>query len=162
MGRLKPGVTLQQADARLNASAADFRAKYPTVLGPQNSFGVGPIRDAIVGSEARQSLLVYGGAVSFVLLIARERGEPPARPRHRPPTRDRDSRRHRRLARPHHPPAPHREAASRAHAGEAPRSALSARPRTAPSSATADAETVQIARTFADCAGRIEEIACSD
>ena len=50
----------------------------------------------------------------------------------------------------------------RACAGEATRSALSARPRTAQSSATADEETVQIARAFADCAGRIEEIACSD
>ena len=49
----------------------------------------------------------------------------------------------------------------RARAGEATRSALSARPRTAQSSATADEETVQIARAFADCAGRIEEIVYS-
>jgi hypothetical protein len=49
----------------------------------------------------------------------------------------------------------------RAGAGEATRSALSARSRTAQSSPTADEETVQIVRTFADCAGRIEEIACS-
>ena len=48
-----------------------------------------------------------------------------------------------------------------ARAGEATRSALSARPRTAQSSATADEETVQIARAFADCAGRIEEIVYS-
>ena len=70
LGRLKPGVTLQQADARLNASAADYRKKFPTAIGPQNSFGVRRIRDAIVGPQTRQSLLVYGGAVSFVLLIA--------------------------------------------------------------------------------------------
>jgi predicted permease len=70
MGRLKPGVTLQQADARLQASAADFRAKFPTAIGPQSTFGVRGIRDVIVGNQARQSLLVYGGAVSFVLLIA--------------------------------------------------------------------------------------------
>ncbi|MGB2717742.1 MAG: ABC transporter permease [Vicinamibacterales bacterium] len=70
LGRLKAGVTLQQADARLNASAADYRKKYPTALGPQNSFGVRRIRDAIVGDETKQSLLIYGGAVSFVLLIA--------------------------------------------------------------------------------------------
>jgi hypothetical protein len=50
----------------------------------------------------------------------------------------------------------------RACAGEATRSALSARPRTAQSSATADEETVQIARALADCAGRIEEFAGSD
>ena len=70
LGRLKPGVTLQQADARLTASAADFRAKFPTSIGPQNTFGVRPIRDVIVGSQTRQSLMIYGGAVSFVLLIA--------------------------------------------------------------------------------------------
>ena len=29
-----------------------------------------PIRDVIVGDDAKQSLLIYGGAVSFVLLIA--------------------------------------------------------------------------------------------
>ena len=70
LGRLKPGVTLQQADARLDASAAEFRAKFPNAIGPQNSFGVRAIRDAIVGPDARQSLMIYGGAVSFVLLIA--------------------------------------------------------------------------------------------
>jgi len=70
LGRLVPGVTLQQADARLNASAAEFRAKYPTAIPPQNSFGVRPIREVLVGNQTRQSLLVYGGAVSFVLLIA--------------------------------------------------------------------------------------------
>jgi predicted permease len=70
LGRLKPGVTLQQADARLNASAADFRARFPNALGPQNSFGVRTIRESIIGPQTRQSLLVYGGAVSFVLLIA--------------------------------------------------------------------------------------------
>jgi putative ABC transport system permease protein len=70
LGRLKPGVTLQQADARLNASAADFRARFPNAIGPQNSFGVRTIRESIIGPQTRQSLLVYGGAVSFVLLIA--------------------------------------------------------------------------------------------
>jgi predicted permease len=70
MGRLKPGVSIEQADARLNASAADFRAKFPTAIGPQNSFGVRTLRDVLVGPQTRQSLLVYAGAVSFVLLIA--------------------------------------------------------------------------------------------
>ena len=70
MGRLKPGVTMEQADARLNASASDFRAKFPTAIGPQNAFGVRALRDVLVGPQTRQSLLVYGGAVSFVLLIA--------------------------------------------------------------------------------------------
>jgi len=70
MGRLKPGVTLQQANARMGDSAKDFRAKFPDSLGPQNSFGVKAIRDVIVGDDVKRSLLIYGGAVSFVLLIA--------------------------------------------------------------------------------------------
>ena len=70
IGRLKAGVSLEQADARLNASAADFRAAFPAAIGPRNTFGVRPIRDVLVGNETRQSLLIYGGAVSFVLLIA--------------------------------------------------------------------------------------------
>jgi predicted permease len=68
-GRLKPGVTLQQANARLKLSAGDFRRKYPNVLGANDSFGVQPVREAMV-SNVRSSLLVLGGAVSFVLLIA--------------------------------------------------------------------------------------------
>ncbi len=68
-GRLKPGVTLAQANARLKLSAEDFRRKYPNVLGKNNAFGVEPIREALV-SNVRSSLLVLLGAVSFVLLIA--------------------------------------------------------------------------------------------
>ena len=70
LGRLKRGVTPQQADERLRASAADFRAKFPNAIGPQQAFGVRSIRDVIVGNDTKQSLLIYGGAVSFVLLIA--------------------------------------------------------------------------------------------
>jgi predicted permease len=70
MGRLKPGVTLQQADARLQASAPDFRARFPTALNAQASFGLRGIQEVIVGPETKQSLMIYGGAVSFVLLIA--------------------------------------------------------------------------------------------
>ncbi len=69
MGRLKPGVTLEQAKARLQASAAEYRQKFPNALGPNNSFSVEPLREAIV-SDVRSSLLVLVGAVSFVLLIA--------------------------------------------------------------------------------------------
>jgi len=70
MGRLKPGVTVEQADARMKASAADYRAKFPAALGPQAAFGVRKIRDALVRDDVKSSLLVYGGAVTFVLLIA--------------------------------------------------------------------------------------------
>src|SRR6476660_4480426 len=70
MGRLKPGVTLQQANARMQASAQEYRKKSPNAIGPQNSFAVEPIRDVIVRGDVKKSMLVYGGAVSFVLLIA--------------------------------------------------------------------------------------------
>ena len=70
IARLKPGVTLQQADARLAASADEYRRKFPTDLGAQDTFGLRTVRDQIVSSDTKESLLVYGGAVSFVLLIA--------------------------------------------------------------------------------------------
>jgi predicted permease len=68
-GRLKPGVTLQQAKARLQVSAADFRRKFPTSLGPKDGFSVEPVREALV-KDVRSSLLVLVGAVSLVLLVA--------------------------------------------------------------------------------------------
>jgi putative ABC transport system permease protein len=68
-GRLKPGVTLAQANAVLKLAADQFRRLHPDDLGPQGSFGVQPLRDSIVAG-ARTSLLVLLGAVSFVLLIA--------------------------------------------------------------------------------------------
>ena len=68
-GRLKAGVSLAQAQARLKLSANEFRARFPDALGPNNSFSVQPIRQALV-RNVRSSLLVIAGAVSFVLLIA--------------------------------------------------------------------------------------------
>jgi putative ABC transport system permease protein len=68
-GRLKPGVTLAQANALLKVAADQFRRRYPDALGPKNGFAVEPLRDSIVG-DARKSLLVMLGAVSLVLLIA--------------------------------------------------------------------------------------------
>jgi predicted permease len=67
--RLKPGVTLAQANARLRLAAEDFRREYPAALGKNGGFGVEPIREAISGN-VRTPLLVLAGAVSFVLLIA--------------------------------------------------------------------------------------------
>jgi putative ABC transport system permease protein len=69
VARLKPGVALGQAQARLQVSAQEYRAKFPNVLGPKAGFTVKPFREAIVG-DVRSSLLVLLGAVSMVLLIA--------------------------------------------------------------------------------------------
>ena len=68
-GRLKPGVTLAQANAMLKVAADQFRRQYPEALGPKDGFAVQPLRDSIV-SDVRSSLLVMLGAVSLVLLIA--------------------------------------------------------------------------------------------
>jgi putative ABC transport system permease protein len=68
-GRLKPGVTLAQANAQLKVAADQFRRRYPDDLDPKESFGVKPLRDTIV-SDVRSSLFVLIGAVAFVLLIA--------------------------------------------------------------------------------------------
>jgi putative ABC transport system permease protein len=68
-GRLKAGVTLEQAKARFAVSAGDFNRKFPNALGPNAGFSVQPFGEAFV-SNVRSSLLVMVGAVSFVLLIA--------------------------------------------------------------------------------------------
>ncbi len=68
-GRLKPGVTLAQANAELKLAANEYRRRYPEGFGPKETFKVEPLRDSIV-SGAHSSLLVLLGAVSLVLLIA--------------------------------------------------------------------------------------------
>ncbi len=68
-GRLKPGVTLAQANAQLKIVADQYRRLHPDDMDPKGSFGVQPLRDSIVAG-ARNSLLILLGAVGFVLLIA--------------------------------------------------------------------------------------------
>ncbi len=67
VGRLKPGVTPQQADSDLNVIAARIATQFP-----QNA-GLGvrlqTIRDNLVGN-VRPALLALFGAVVFVLLVA--------------------------------------------------------------------------------------------
>lgn len=67
--RLKPGVTLAQAQARLEASVPGFRKRFPAVLGKDYGFGVLSVQEAIV-RNVRTELWVLLGAVGFVLLIA--------------------------------------------------------------------------------------------
>ena len=68
-GRLKPGVTLQQAQARLDLSAKDYEREFPGALGQGGSFSVMPVKELLV-RNVRTSLFVLAGAVAFVLLIA--------------------------------------------------------------------------------------------
>jgi putative ABC transport system permease protein len=67
--RLKPGVTLDQAKARLQVSASEFRTRFPEALQANQGFSVTTFQEAFV-QNARASLLVLVGAVSLVLLIA--------------------------------------------------------------------------------------------
>jgi len=74
LGRLRPGVTLEMANARMKLAADEFRRRFPTAgdsvaMGPKNSFGVRPLGEALVGN-VRFSLIVLLGAVTLVLLIA--------------------------------------------------------------------------------------------
>ena len=66
-GRLKPGVSLEQANARLKLAASEFRAKYP--LWQEDTFAVEKMQDEMV-RNVRPSLLILAGAVGLVLLIA--------------------------------------------------------------------------------------------
>ena len=68
VARLKPGVTLVQANARLKLAYDEYRRRFP-LANSQWSFGAKTLQDQVVG-DARTSLLVLAGAVSFVLLIA--------------------------------------------------------------------------------------------
>ena len=68
-GQLKSGVSLQDAQTRLQLSATAFRLKFPNAMGPRSGFTVVSFQDAFV-KDARTSLRVLVGAVSLVLLIA--------------------------------------------------------------------------------------------
>jgi putative ABC transport system permease protein len=68
IGRLKPGVTLAQAQADMDAIARRLEAQYPESNTGWNLRMV-PLRDQLVGN-IKPTLQVLFGAVGFVLLIA--------------------------------------------------------------------------------------------
>jgi putative ABC transport system permease protein len=67
-GRLKTGITLEQANVQLKLAAAEARRSY-SFADSNLGFEVKPLRDAIVG-DVKSSLLVMAVAVGLVLLIA--------------------------------------------------------------------------------------------
>ena len=68
IARLKPGTTLQQAQANLDAIAERLQREFPAD-NKNNWFAPRPLRDRVVGN-ARPALLILLGAVACLLLIA--------------------------------------------------------------------------------------------
>ncbi len=68
VGRLKPGVSAQQARAEMNTICDRMKQQYPEL----RDWGVNPISllDGLISPEFKTKLLVLLAAVSFVLLIA--------------------------------------------------------------------------------------------
>jgi putative ABC transport system permease protein len=68
LGRLRPGVSLEQAQAEMNAIAARLKQQYPDVVKSDASVVVS-LHEQMVG-DIKPALLVLLGAVGFVLLAA--------------------------------------------------------------------------------------------
>ncbi len=70
IGRLKPGLTLAQAQARLTTMAAQLRHDFPTDYPPQAQWTIEiqPLQETLVGN-VRPMLLVLLGAVILIVFI---------------------------------------------------------------------------------------------
>src|SRR5713101_7245748 len=71
IGRLKPGIDVTQAQARLTAMASELRTDFPNDYPPEAkwSIEIQPLQDSLVGN-VRPQLLVLMAAVVLVVLIA--------------------------------------------------------------------------------------------
>jgi putative ABC transport system permease protein len=71
IGRLKPDLTVAQAQAGLDAYISQLSRQYPTEYPPASAWAVRlvPVKEDLVGPQ-RSELLMLFGAVGFVLLIA--------------------------------------------------------------------------------------------
>jgi predicted permease len=71
LGKLKPGVSVEQAQAEMNTITARLRHEFPEVYPPNGglTFGIVPLLEQVVGN-VRRTLYLLLGAVGFVLLIA--------------------------------------------------------------------------------------------
>ena len=79
--RLAPGVTREQAEAELDAIAVRAEAMRP-VANRSVRFAMTPVRESIVGNEARTSVALMGGGGVVAAALVGERRQPAARARH--------------------------------------------------------------------------------
>lgn len=69
IARLKPGVSVEGAQAQMDQIAAALEQAHP-VWNKDKKVGVRPLRDHLVGAKTRSWMLMLLGAVGIVLLIA--------------------------------------------------------------------------------------------
>ena len=69
IARLKPGVSVDQAQAQMDQIARALETTYP-VWNKDNRIGVRPLRDHLVGARTKSWMLMLLAAVGIVLLIA--------------------------------------------------------------------------------------------
>jgi predicted permease len=69
IGRLKPGVTVQQAQLQMDRLATDLRERFPIKKAAGLYIRLEPMHDDLV-ADVRPAILALMGAVIFVLLIA--------------------------------------------------------------------------------------------
>ena len=70
-GKLKPGISVAQAQADLDVIVSGMKQQYPSNYPPSSGFTISvvPLLQQVVG-EVRRALFILLGAVGFVLLIA--------------------------------------------------------------------------------------------
>src|SRR5688572_4407578 len=68
VARLKPGVSLEAAQAEMAGVAADLAREYPTT-NEGRSVTLQPLREAVLGVELKRTSILFLGVVGFVLLI---------------------------------------------------------------------------------------------
>ncbi|HET6216384.1 MAG TPA: ABC transporter permease [Acidobacteriaceae bacterium] len=69
LGRLRRGLSLEQAQAQMRSITTEFRKPFPHELGPTTTLSIQSYQ-TMLSSDVRMILLVLFGAVGFVLLIA--------------------------------------------------------------------------------------------
>ena len=71
IAKLKPGVSVRQAQAEMDTITSRLRADFPQIYPPNGglTFGIVPLLEQVVG-DVRPVLFILLGAVGFVLLIA--------------------------------------------------------------------------------------------